>query len=126
VPDHFFKHVVVRCQRYDRHSLVDQRDRPVLHLAGGVALGVDVGDFLQFQCALEGNRIVNATTEIQEVCSAVEASGDFFDFGRNPERFLKHMGQLKQCVDVGLGRLGRQRAADLTEPERQQVQGNQL
>jgi hypothetical protein len=44
-----FEDAVVRGDDDDRHRLVDQRDRAVLQLAGGIALGVDVGDFLQLQ-----------------------------------------------------------------------------
>ena len=33
----------------NRHLLVDQGDRAVLHLAGRVALGVDIGNFLELQ-----------------------------------------------------------------------------
>ena len=36
--------------------LVEQRDRAVLHLAGGVGVGRDVGDLLQLQRALEADR----------------------------------------------------------------------
>jgi hypothetical protein len=42
-----------------RHQLVDQRDRAVLHLPGGIALGVDVGDLLQLKRALERDREVH-------------------------------------------------------------------
>ena len=40
----------------DRHGLVDQRARRVLHLAGGIALGVDVGDLLELERPFEGER----------------------------------------------------------------------
>ena len=43
----------------DRHLLVDQRDRAVLHLASGIAFGVDVGDLLQLQRAFERDREVD-------------------------------------------------------------------
>ena len=52
VADHLLEHVIARRERDDGHLLVDERDRAVLHLAGGVAFGVDVGDFLQLQRAL--------------------------------------------------------------------------
>src|SRR5260221_3964723 len=48
IADHFFEHMVVRCDRNNGHPLVNQRDRPVFHFAGGVALGVGVRDFFQF------------------------------------------------------------------------------
>ena len=48
--------------RHDGHLLVDQGDGAVLHLAGGITLGVDVGNLLQLQCAFERNRVVDAAT----------------------------------------------------------------
>ena len=42
VADHLLEHVVARRDGDDRHLLVDERNRAVLHLAGGIALGVDV------------------------------------------------------------------------------------
>ena len=52
--------VVDRRSRRDRDQRalrVEQRDRPVLELARGVALGVDVADLLQLERALERRRI---------------------------------------------------------------------
>ena len=58
---------VVRRDHDHRHVLVDQRDRAVLQLAGGIALGVDVGDFLELQRAFERQRIAGAAAEIEDV-----------------------------------------------------------
>src|SRR3954447_23356372 len=69
VADHLLEHVVVRGNRDDRHLLVDQRDRSVLHLARRVALGVDVRDLLQLQRSLEGDGIVDPPPEIQDVAA---------------------------------------------------------
>ena len=55
--------------RHDEHArrvLVDQRDRPVLHLGGRVALGVDVADFLELQRPFERDR---------ESCTAGRGTG---------------------------------------------------
>ena len=43
--------------------LVDQGDRAVLQLAGGIALGVDIADFLQLQRAFQGQRGHRAAAE---------------------------------------------------------------
>ena len=118
LPIIFSNTCVVRRERDDRHPLVDERDRPVLHLAGGIALGVDVGDFLQLQRALERDRIVDAAAEIQEVGARVEAGRDLFDLRRQLQRLLEQQRQLQQRVDVRLRRLRRQRAARLAEPQR--------
>ena len=61
------RRAVMRRDDDDRHLLVDQRDRPVLQLAGGIALGVDVGDFLELQRAFQGQRIDGAAAEIEDV-----------------------------------------------------------
>ena len=65
--------------RHHRHVLVDERDRPVLHLAGGIALGVDVGDLLELERAFERDRIVDAAAQEQEVGAAVEPLRDLLD-----------------------------------------------
>ena len=76
VADHLLEHVVVGRDRDDRHPLVDERDRPVLHLAGRIALGVDVGDLLELERAFERDRIVDAAAEEQEVGAVVEPLRD--------------------------------------------------
>src|SRR4026209_956180 len=48
VADHLVVLRALRGDEDDRHAVVDQRDRPVLHLGGGHALGVNVADFLEF------------------------------------------------------------------------------
>ena len=94
--------MIVRRQRDDGHPLVDERDRTVFHLAGRIALGVDVGDFLEFQGTFKGNGIVDATAEIQKIGVALEPAGNFFHFWRNLERLFEHLRQLQQRVDVRL------------------------
>ena len=74
-----FEEVVGRRQHDDRHVVVDQRDRPVLHLAGGIALGVDVGDLLQLQRAFERQRIGAAAAEIEHVAGERDLGGDLLD-----------------------------------------------
>ena len=76
VADHLLEHVIVRRDRDDRHLLVDERDRAVLHLAGGIALGVDVRDLLQLQRAFERDRIVDAAPEVEKVAALIEALRD--------------------------------------------------
>ena len=73
VADHLLEHVIVGGDRDDRHLLVDERDRPVLHLARRIPLGVDVRDLFQLQRAFERDRIVDAAPEIQEIAALVEA-----------------------------------------------------
>ena len=44
-------------------SFVDQGVGAVLHLSGGIAFGVDVGDFFQLERAFEGDRVMDAPSE---------------------------------------------------------------
>ena len=45
----------------------------MLDLAGGVAFGVDVGDLLEFERALEGDGVVDAAAEEEEVPEELES-----------------------------------------------------
>ena len=47
---------IARRDHHHRQVLVDQRVGTVLHLAGGISLGVDVGDLLQLERAFERDR----------------------------------------------------------------------
>ena len=100
VADHLLEHVIVRRDRDDRHRLVDERDRAVLHLAGRIALGVDVGDLLQLQRAFERDRIVDAAPEVEEVAALIEALGDLLGERLALERLLEQQRQLRQPFEV--------------------------
>jgi hypothetical protein len=87
----------------------------VLHLAGGITLGVDVGDFLQLQRAFERDRIVDAAAQKQEVGAAVEPLRNLFHARRGLDSLLDGLRQVQQLVDVAANLVGRQRAADLRQ-----------
>ena len=53
-------------------GLVDEGVGTVLHLAGGVAFGVDVADLLQLERAFEGDGVVDAATEEEEIARGAE------------------------------------------------------
>ena len=59
--------LVFRGEHDDGQRLVDQGVGPVLHLARRVALGVDVGDFLELERALERDGVMDAAAEVEEV-----------------------------------------------------------
>ena len=103
VADHLLEHVIVRRDGHDGHLLVDERDRPVLHLAGRVALGVDVRDLLQLQRAFERDRIVDAAPEIEKVAALVEPLRDLLGDRLALERLLEQQRQLRQPFDVRPG-----------------------
>ena len=119
VADHLLEHVIVRRDRDDRHLLVDQRDRPVLHLAGRIALGVDVRDLLQLERAFERDRVVDAAAEEQEVgARRGSARRSPRSAGASFSVCSSSMRQLQQRVDVRLATPRRQRAAHLAEAQR--------
>ncbi len=61
------------------HKLVDQRDRPVLHLRRRIALRVDVADLFQLQSAFESNRKVHTPSQEQEVVRQPHLAGEPVD-----------------------------------------------
>ena len=66
--DHLVVQLVAALGRHDaehRQPVLDQRDRPVLELAGREALGVDVGELLELERALEGDRVAGVPAEEQ-------------------------------------------------------------
>ena len=72
----------------DWHVLVDERDRAVFHLPRRIALGVDVGDFLQLEGALESNRIHDAAAQKEEISGVEELLGNAMDLRVQRECFL--------------------------------------
>ena len=118
--------MIVRRNRDDWQLFVDERDRSVLHLAGGIALGMDVGDFLELERALERDRIVDAAPEVEEVAALVEAPGDVFGQRLALERLFEQQRQLRQRFEVRPGRVWSQRATNLAEMDREQMQRDEL
>ena len=103
--------MIVRGEHDDRHALVDERDRPVLHLTRRITLGVDVRDLFQLQRAFERDRVVDAAAEIEKVGSSLKPRGDLLDLRRELQRLLEKLRQLQQRVDVRFRCVGGQRAA---------------
>ena len=60
----------------DGEGFVDEGVGAVLHLAGGVAFGVDVGDLLELECAFERDGVVDAAAEEEEVVGGGEELGE--------------------------------------------------
>ena len=69
----------------------------MLHLAGRIAFGVDVGNFLQLQRAFESDGIVNASAEIEEIRVAEKLASELLDGGiplQDCADFMRHFRQL--------------------------------
>ena len=98
----------------------------MLHLTGRIAFRVDIGNFLEFQGALEGDRVVNAATKEQEVLrpdifagqvfTVFLVSQQVFQLARKPREFLHGVS----CL------LGRDRSAKLRKKESKQIKGGHL
>ena len=56
----------IAAQRHDERTGLDERDRPVLELARGVGLGVDVGDLLELQGALHAERVIQIPADEED------------------------------------------------------------
>ena len=83
-----------RALRHDEHAgrvLVDQRDRPVLHLGGRVAFGVDVADFLELERAFQRRREIVLPAQVEEVV----ARGVL---GRDPPRLVVRLERLRDLA----------------------------
>ncbi len=48
----------------DRQLFIDKGIRPVLHLAGGIAFGVDVADFFELESTFESDGKIDTASEI--------------------------------------------------------------
>src|ERR687893_2102469 len=73
----------------DRAVLVHEGYGAVLHLASRVALGGEVGDLLQLQCALERHRVRWATPQKERAPRLLEdAGGLLHPASQEPERLL--------------------------------------
>ena len=76
VRDHLLEHRRLGRDHDHRRALVEQRDRPVLHLAGGVRVGGDVGDLLELQRALERDRQADVASQVEEELGIAHPLGD--------------------------------------------------
>ena len=76
-------------------GFVDEGVGAVLHLAGGVAFGVDVADLLELERAFEGDGVVDAAAEEEEVVGGVEGLWRAGGTGRR-----RSGGRLRVCRGV--------------------------
>ena len=72
----------------------------MLHLAGGIALGVDVRELLELQSALQGHRVLDTPRQVQEVAVPEVAPGQRLALrvkaGENRGDQVGHAGQVLQ------------------------------
>src|SRR5205823_12949699 len=124
VAEHALVGAVARHERHDRQVVGDQGDRPVLHLAARVALGVDVGNLLELQRPLEGDRVLEAAPEVEEALRVRELAGQRGDAAVQLEGLLHEPRDLDEVVDALLHVLRGDRVPLAAEPEAEEIAGD--
>ena len=71
----------------------------MLHLAGGIALGVDVADLLKLERAFKSHREVGAAAEIKHVAGGRDEVGVAGDFLVTAKRVVHRLGRFLQVGD---------------------------
>ena len=67
------------CNENNRHILVDQGDRAMLHFSGWITFGMNIGDFLELQRPFKSNWKVVAPTQIECIPCVLELFGYMLD-----------------------------------------------
>ena len=100
VVDHLREDRRARRHRDDRRALVEHRDRAVLHLAGRIGVGRDVGDLLELERSLEGDRHAGMTPDVEEEVRLPAPLGDRIDTRVEPvEQLVDELWQLAHRGD---------------------------
>lgn len=97
--DVFGEEGVVGAETDGRRMGVDEGDDPVFEFGGGEACGVDVGDFLHFEGAFEGDGEEEPAAEEEHAMGGGEASGDGGDGVGLGEDGIDLCGELFEGVD---------------------------
>ena len=108
-------------------GLVDEGVGAVLHLAGGVAFGVDVGDLLELEGAFEGDGVVDAAAEEEEVAGGAEGLGELAALSiYGTQNLLNFSGDFRKLGDEVDGLFLGDGAAELGEVEGEDEEGGEL
>src|ERR1700694_3863709 len=75
----FFEGHVTWRDHDDGEILVDERDRPVLEFSGSIALGVNVGYFLELERAFQRKRIVRSAADEQRAAGRCYLASELAD-----------------------------------------------
>src|SRR6478752_7569579 len=112
----------------DEHRLprLDQSDRAVLELAGGEALGVNVGELLELERTLERHGVADVTAEEEHRAGVGHEAGDLAHPVEAVEDLLDLAGDLVQVLHHGLRLVGEGAAPQLREVEAEDVAGRDL
>ena len=119
VGDHFFVRTTMRRNDYHRHFLRDEGDRSMFHLRRGIAFGMDIRDLLQFERALQCNRVIIPASEINEILGVRESLGEIRNAFVLGQHALDLVGDLTQFADDPQVLVGRQRSFLASDTERE-------
>ena len=125
VPVDLVIHAVARRDDHGGHVAVDERDGAVLHLGGGIALGVNVADFLELQRSLECDGEVVAAAEVEHVAHVLVAVREVADQLVLGEDLLDLGGDGLQRADQA-GRAGAGQATHAGQMEGEQGEHDEL
>jgi hypothetical protein len=115
-------------RRDDDHgrALLDERDRPVLDLAGREPLGRDVGELLELERPLERHRVADVAAEEQHPLLVLELPRELADAVHAGEQLGDEVRHLLQVAQVGAHLVRVAGAAQLREVEPHDVHGGDL
>src|SRR5215469_3434071 len=115
-----------RGDNYHRQIFIDERDRAMLGLARRVPFGVDIGNFLELECAVHCNRVVDRPPHEHEVIEGLELSGQLFTLGISLENDLQLVGYILEVGNVARQLLLAESAAHLTQVKTKQEEHRHL
>src|SRR5256884_2633235 len=98
VAEHALGRGVADHQRYHGELVGDERDRAVLHLTAGIALGMDVGNLLELERPLEGDGVLDATAQIEDVARVGELDVLYLGRDRKSTRLNSSHGYISYAV----------------------------
>ena len=98
----------------------------MLQFAGGVALGMDIGDLLELQRAFHGQRIVGVAAEIEDVPDLGQLLGHLLDLALQPQHLAGIARRLGKLTHQRLLLIAADGAARCRDPQRQRRQHRQL
>ena len=110
----------------DRLALVHERDRAVLKLAGGEALGVDVADFLELERTFEGDGEADVAAQVDHRGRILHRAGELTHALPTLEDAGDRGGDGRELVHVVGDLVGVLVAAHLRQVQAQDVAGGNL
>ena len=88
-----FKQPAIGAQRHHQGAVLNQADGAVLQLAGGIGLGVDIGDLLQLQGALQPHGVVDVPADEENGLVVEVLGGQILDVLLLIQHLLHTAGQ---------------------------------